>query len=156
MAYMNRARKAELAPAVRAVLARYGIKGTIGVSNYSTLTVTLKEGRLDLIGEANAFNREYALRTGQRFYPVSGNYQANPYKGADEFADPVIARFFRELTAAMRGKLWYDNSDIQTDYFDTAYYLQINVGKYDRPYVCTGPTLDGLVNGQPAEFYTFA
>jgi hypothetical protein len=141
MAYMNQARKAELAPGIKAVLARYGVKGTIGVSNYSTLVVNLREGALDLIEEANAFNREYALRTGQRFYPVEGYYQANPYKGADAYADTVIGNFFRELTAAMRGDLWYDNSDIMTDYFDTAYYLNINVGQWNQPYVFTGATV---------------
>ena len=141
MAYMNQARKAELAPGIKAVLARYGVKGTVGVSNHSTLVVTIKSGNLDFIGEANRWNREYAERTGQRFHPVSGYYQANPYKGAAEFADETIAAFFKELTAAMRGNLWYDNSDIMTDYFDTAYYLDINIGKWDRPYVFTGITV---------------
>jgi hypothetical protein len=156
MAYMNQARKAELAPGIKAVLAKYGVKGSISVDNHSTLVVTIKEGAPDFIGEANRFNREYAERRGERFHPVEGYYQANPYRGADDYADTTVGQFFRDLTAAMRGNLWYDNSDIMTDYFDTAYYLQINVGKYDRPYVCTGPTLNGLVNGQPEEFYTFA
>jgi hypothetical protein len=138
MAYMNQARKAELAPAIKAVLQKFGMKGTIGVSNYSTLIVNLQSGELDLIEEANAFNREFAQRTGQKFYPVTGNYQANPYKGADAYADSVVGQFFKELTAAMRGKIWYDNSDIMTDYFDTAYYMEINVGKWNKPYVFTG------------------
>jgi len=137
MAYMNQERKAQLAPAIKAVLARYGMKGSISVDNHSTLVVTLKEGRLDLIGEANRFNREYAERTGQRFYEVRDYYQANAYR-PDTYADNRVGRFFRELTAAMRGNLWYDNSDAMTDYFDTAYYLHINVGRWNRPYVFTG------------------
>ena len=32
------------------------------------------------------------------------------------------------------GRAWYDNSDAMTDYFDTAYYTHINVGKWDKPY----------------------
>lgn len=138
MAYMNQARKAELAPGIKAVLKKYGVKGTIGVRNYASLVVNIKEGALDLIGEANAFNREFAERTGQRFYEVKGNYQANPYKGADAYADKTVGKFFKELTDAMRGNIWYDNSDLMTDYFDTAYYLDINVGNYDKPYVYTG------------------
>jgi hypothetical protein len=138
MAYMNQERKADLAPAIKAVLKKFGMKGTIGVSNYSTLIVNLQSGDLDLIEEANAFNREFAQRTGQKFYPVTDYYQANPYKGADAYADSVVGQFFKELTAAMRGKIWYDNSDIMTDYFDTAYYMEINVGKWNKPYVFTG------------------
>lgn len=138
MAYVSQEDKAKLAPGIKAVFAKYNVKGSISVRNHSSLVVTIKSGNLDFIGEANRWNREYAERTGQRFHPVSGYYQANPYKGAGEFADPVIAAFFKELTAAMRGDLWYDNSDIMTDYFDTAYYLDINIGKWDRPYVFMG------------------
>lgn len=28
----------------------------------------------------------------------------------------------------------YDNSDIMTDYFDVAFYYNINVGEYDKPH----------------------
>ena len=138
MAWMNQERKAQLAPGIKAVLKKYNVKGSISVNNHSTLVVTVKSGNLDFIGEANRFNREYAERTGQHFNEVKGYYQANPYKRAEEYADATIGAFFKELTAAMRGDLWYDNSDIMTDYFDTAYYLHINIGQWDRPYVCTG------------------
>jgi len=37
----------------------------------------------------------------------------------------------------MKGDQWYDNSDAMTDYFDTAYYMDINVGQWDKPYVLT-------------------
>jgi hypothetical protein len=30
---------------------------------------------------------------------------------------------------------YYYNSDAMTDYFDTAYYYYINVGKWNKPYV---------------------
>ena len=155
MAWMNQERKAQLAPGIKAVFAKYGVKGSIGVRHHSSLVVNIKSGALDFISEANRFNQAYAERTGQRFYPVTGYYQANPYKGADEYSDPTIGEFFKELSAAMRGDLWYDNSDIMTDYFDTAYYLDINVGRWDRPYVYTGRTADGLVNGVAEELYTF-
>jgi len=29
---------------------------------------------------------------------------------------------------------YYDNSDIQTDYFDVAFYYDIEIGSYDKPY----------------------
>ena len=32
------------------------------------------------------------------------------------------------------GKEWYDNSDAMTDYFDTAYYVSISVGKWNKDY----------------------
>jgi hypothetical protein len=30
---------------------------------------------------------------------------------------------------------WYDRSDLMTDYFDTAFYIHLNVGAWDKPYV---------------------
>ena len=31
-------------------------------------------------------------------------------------------------------KKYYDNSDPMTDYFDTAFYFHVEIGKWDRPY----------------------
>ena len=50
MAYMNQEQKKQRAPQIKKVLKKYGLKGTIGVRNYSTLYVTIKEGALDFIG----------------------------------------------------------------------------------------------------------
>ena len=29
---------------------------------------------------------------------------------------------------------WYDKSDAMTDYFDIAFYIWVNIGKWDKPY----------------------
>ena len=54
------------------------------------------------------------------------------------------SKFFEQVldiikTAPMRGEGynkdgWYDRSDAMTDYFDTAYYMSLNVGDYAKPY----------------------
>ena len=50
MAYMSQERKKELAPAIKSVLKKYNMKGSISVRHYSTLVVTIKSGALDIIG----------------------------------------------------------------------------------------------------------
>ena len=35
----------------------------------------------------------------------------------------------------MKGTTWYNNSDSMSDYFDIAYYLDVNIGKWDKGYV---------------------
>ena len=61
-----------------------------------------------------------------------------------EIGEDEIADFYEELIAAMNGAgsafANYDNSDIQTDYFDIGWYVDINVGKWDKPFVYTGET----------------
>ena len=45
--------------------------------------------------------------------------------------------FINELQVAMRGTMYYNNDDIMTDYFDSAYFMGINIGKYNKPYKLT-------------------
>ena len=52
MAYIGQKEKKELAPGIKAVLKKYGMKGTIGIDNHSGLKVNLKEGVIDF-GETN-------------------------------------------------------------------------------------------------------
>lgn len=36
------------------------------------------------------------------------------------------------------GRVWYNNSDSMTDYFDTAFYFDLRIGDYDKPYEFKG------------------
>ena len=127
MAYVSQDLKKKLAPAIKAVLKKYGLKGSVAVNHYSTLVVNIKSGVLDLIGDVNkASQRE-----------VVGYHQVNVYHAESWASDPKIKALYKELIAAMKGDSWFDKSDIMTDYFHTAYYLSINVGKWDKPYELT-------------------
>lgn len=138
MAYMNQERKKQLAPAIKAVLKKYGMKGTIGVRNHSSLIVNIKEGSLDLLGAAQKHNDEYArVRGFLKPYQVGDYLQVNHYccvENAERVGETTIAKFYEELIAAMKGDLYYDNSDAMIDYYDTAYYMNINAGNWDKPY----------------------
>lgn len=140
MAYISQETKKELAPAIKAVAKKYGVKVTIGIDHYSSLVVKIKEGALDLIGAANAHNKFEAERRGQDAYDVGTNYDLNPYWSQQNFERVGYdkeAKFVEEMIAAMKGTKWYDNSDAMTDYFDTAYYLTLKVGQWNKPYTYT-------------------
>ena len=49
----------------------------------------------------------------------------------------IVEKFINELQVAMRGTMYYNNDDIMTDYFDSAYFMGINIGKYNKPYKLT-------------------
>ena len=36
------------------------------------------------------------------------------------------------------GREYYDNSDAMIDYFDTAFYTNISIGKWNKPYEFKG------------------
>ncbi len=139
MAYMNQEQKKQRAPQIKKVLKKYGLKGTIGVRNYSTLYVTIKEGALDFIGAAQKINNDYAEMRGIK--PViMDNYDTIHHTHADRYRrfDETIANFIDELAAAMKGDNYYNNDDAMTDYFDRAFYIDINIGNWEKPYIYTG------------------
>ena len=130
MAYVSQEMKKELAPQIKAVLKKYKVKGSIKVSNHSTLCVNLKSGEVDFAMDqvVDEGAREGAKR---KFH-----YQINPYWFTENYCGNTNS-FLTELFAAMKGDKWYDRSDAQTDYFDTAYYVAINAGAWDKDYEVT-------------------
>lgn len=137
MAYMSQEMKKKLAPAIKAVLKKYNVKGTVAVRNHSTLVVNIKSGALDLVGAANRHSKEKMSQRG--FDYVEYDYfDMNQYHFSSwmrDIGEEEIANFADELVAAMKGDVWYDNSDSQIDYFETAYFIDINVGNWEKPYV---------------------
>ena len=114
MAYMNQERKAQLAPAIKAICKKHGVKASLAVHNYSTLVLNIKSGKIDFGGD---------------------RIQVNHYWYKDHYADkPAALAFLSEVIPAMNvGN--HDRSDIQTDYFDVGWYIDVNVGKWNKPYV---------------------
>lgn len=141
MAYMSQERKKEIAKNVKAVAKAYGFGGrdiTVGVHHHSSLVVNIFKGPLDFIGDAQKHNDEYARMRGEQSRPVGKYIQVSQYHCEKWAIDPVIKRFYGDLLAAIKSTGYYNNSDAQIDYFDHDFYIDINVGKWDRDYVCYG------------------
>jgi hypothetical protein len=119
MAFVSQDDKAKLAPAIKAVLKKHGVKGSIGVRHHSTLVVTLQSGSIDFGSDYIQVNHHH-IETSERY-------------------SPEAKAFLTELVAAMYSEDWFDRSDSQTDYFHCSYYLSVNVGKWNKPYICTAP-----------------
>lgn len=130
MAYMNQERKAERAPAVKAICAKYGIKASLAVRNHSTLVLNVKSGVIDFI---NNFNTTVAADCG--FTPAKQSIQINPYHYEKHFSGDSL-KFLEEVMAVMNTGN-HDNSDMQTDYFDVGFYVDINIGAWNKPYSLT-------------------
>ena len=132
MAYMNQERKAKISAALRPVLARYGVKGTLSVRNHMAIVLTLKSGAIDFIQN---FNETHDTQ-GRPFQPAQDYLDVNPYWFQDHFSGTAKA-FLTEAFQALRAADYYDNSDAMTDYFDTAYYYDLQIGRWNRPYTVT-------------------
>jgi hypothetical protein len=122
MAYMNQEKKAKIAAKLKPVLKKYGIKGSLSVHNHSSICLTVKSGTIDFFEDYG--DREDAAKFG---------IQVNPYWYHEHFAGKS-KEFLKEAFAALYGADYYNNSDAQIDYFDTAYYVSLNIGKWSAPY----------------------
>lgn len=138
MAYMNQEKKAKLAPTIKAVMKKYGVKGSISVHNHSSLVVTVKSGPIDFIDNyiETDIKRPYskpAMSEQQvEYLRKNRNLDVNPYWYKEHFSGKAKA-FLSELIPAMNDGN-HDNSDIQTDYFDVGWYISVNIGKWNKPY----------------------
>jgi hypothetical protein len=63
------------------------------------------------------------------------HYHTHWYGKYEEFFNKIIEIIKTAPFKAGVGDLWFDESDSMTDYFHTAYYMSIGIGKWDKPYV---------------------
>ena len=132
---MNQERKQKISNALKPILAKYKVKGSLSVRNHMTIVLTLKSGAIDFIGNSNRVcgNDFYQVQRG--FKPNDTGYdQINPYWFQNHY-DGDAKAFLTEAFEALKAADWYDESDAMTDYFNTAYYVDVNIGKWDKPYI---------------------
>jgi hypothetical protein len=135
---MNQSKKAVIASKVKPILAKYGMKGSLRVRNHSTICLTLTSGKVDFIGDL-CESRQFGYVTHKLDKDeMRKRYELdiNPYWFQEHYTGESLA-FLSEIIPAMKGADWYDRSDAQVDYFDTAYYFDVNVGKWNKPYTLT-------------------
>jgi len=103
---------------------KFGVRKATGSMS---VNVTVKQGPTDFSGFF-AHGNGYA----QINHYHTGNYGEH-------------AKFFEEIVKIIKtapingngyhkGRGHYDNSDAQFDYYDTAYYMSLDVGKWNDPY----------------------
>lgn len=130
MAYVSQETKAKLSPKIKAVLKKYGIKGTIAVRHHSTLVLNIKGGKIDFIKNYNETGHN---QFGSRGQQAEDYIQVNPYWYHEHFSGRA-RKFLGEVIEAMKGPDYFDHSDAQIDYFHRSHYYDINIGSWNKPY----------------------
>lgn len=125
MAYVSQELKARLAPRIRAICKRHGIKASLAVRNHSSLVLTVRQGGIDFVAD-------YGISPQDRTHAKQFGIQVNPYHYKSHFNGRAL-KFLSEVIPAMNDGN-HDRSDIQTDYFDVGWYIDVNIGRWNRPY----------------------
>lgn len=134
MAYCSQETKKEVSPAIKAVMKKYGMKGSIAIRNHMVLVVNIKSGKLDIMEnwykKSTRFSdtNEYGdIIKKPEYISVNEYWIDSNYTG-------IVKDFLKDLIFAMKTPDWRNNSDIQSDYFDISYYTDVNIGSWNKPY----------------------
>ena len=137
MAYFNQERKSQKAPVIKAILKKYGVKGSLAVRNHSTFVLNIKSGSIDFI--ENYIETDSKVFHGKKMDQGQIDYlrknkavDVNPYWFQEHYSGKAKQFLTEVFTAMNKGN--HDNSDIQTDYFDVGWYVDVNIGSWNKPY----------------------
>jgi hypothetical protein len=141
MAYFNQERKQERAPVIKAILKKYGVKGSLAVRNHSTFVLNIKSGSVDFIENyiKTDADKHYGNKMDQNqidYLRKNKAVDVNPYWFQEHYSGKA-KQFLTEVFAAMN-KGNHNNSEIQTDYFDVGWYVDVNIGQWNKPYELEG------------------
>ena len=129
MAHMNQAKKKIIKANLDKVLKPLGIKYSLRVDNHMAIQCTIRSGSVDFIG-----NMKSMLKGDQfRLTTDRGYIQVNPYWYNEHFTGDART-IINDVIDGLKSADYYDRSDAQVDYFDTAYYMHLNIGDWDKPY----------------------
>ena len=134
MAYMSQERKKEIHAKIKPILRKYGMKGSMAVRTHSTLVLNLKSGKVDFAADLNRERVDIMGNMARPAEEIRKNYQMdiNPFWYQEHFTG-IAKAFLTEIFAEMN-KGNHDRSDIQSDYFDVGWYVDVNVGNWNKPY----------------------
>lgn len=127
MAYVDQSKKAKIAAALKPVMPK-GWKYSLAVRHHSTIVLTITAAPFDLIGSlANSPARDPSTIT---------HADLNTHYIREQFEDECVADVFEAIKGALDTDN-HDRSDIMTDYFDVGHYVDIKIGRWDKPFAVT-------------------
>jgi len=83
--------------------------------------ITIKSGAVDFSDIMGTTDFDKYVQVNQYHLQNYGNHKS--------LFEKII-----EIIKTAPSRKWYNNSDAMTDYFDVAFYFDLNVGEWDKPY----------------------
>lgn len=114
-AYVSKEKMKEVQTELKETFPQY--KFSIRKRHYSTICVSILSGPLTLTKDPRGHES------------VNGRYIKDHYKD-----NPEAAEFLQQVMNIV-DKGNYNNSDYMTDYYDVGYYVDLEIGQWDKPYV---------------------
>lgn len=136
MAYMSQEKKSKIAADLKKALKGVNIKYSLSVRNHSTIVMTIYASEFDFFNDVVFTN--YTLlqdspEIAREKLREQGYLHVNPYWYHEHFVGR--SKKFFELIFPILNKGNHDRSDIMTDYFDVGWYVDVNIGKWNKAYI---------------------
>lgn len=134
MAYITKEEVKAKNEALKVLNKKYGVKARFSGSNSSSLKLKVTEGVIDFVANwidccvtQPQFSAENATRIAkQQYIQVNHFYIDRAFSG-------VALEYLQEAYKIMLDG-HFDKSDVMTDYFHCAWYNNISIGAWDKPY----------------------
>lgn len=104
------------------------LKFGVRKQHYSSVVITIKSGTVDF---SDLLDEHGYAQTNQYWLHRMGEHQ--------ELFEEIYKVIKTAPASIEGGREWFDDSDSMTDYFHTAFYMSVNIGSWDKPYVCSKP-----------------
>lgn len=135
MAYVNKEVMQKAKEAVKKLCKEYNMKVSLAGLHTSTLRATIQAGEIDLISNAHDCAMQsprYDNDTWMNFIIKNGHLDINRYYIHQNYSGRAL-EFIEKLHDILKADHW-DESDAMTDYFSCAFYINMQVGKWNKPY----------------------
>lgn len=130
MAYMSQEKKQEINASLKKVMPK-SWNWSLSVSHHSTIVLTIQSAPVDLCTEWQENVNRRRMQENDQCLNRPSYVQVNPYYPENQFDEslPVI-----EAALACLYEGHWDHSDSQTDYFHCAWYVNVNLGRWNKPF----------------------
>lgn len=126
MAYINQADKKIIKSNLDKVMPK-GWKFSLSIQHSMKITLNIKSAPVDLV---DIVSTNYGKEVKPSYISVSQYYIGDIF---NKF--PELKTTFEQILTAMKSANWFDKSDSQSDYFHTAYYIDITLGTFEKPFL---------------------
>ena len=124
MAYISADEVRAIRVALKEKFGSRGFKFGVRNSNQMEVIVTVLCGPTDFSD----------ILKGKECFQIN-NYYLDDYRQHETFFKEIETIIKTAPATVNGGWVWYNNSDVQSDYFDRAYYYSMRIGAWDKPYV---------------------
>ncbi|MGL6229354.1 MAG: hypothetical protein ACRC3J_09135 [Culicoidibacterales bacterium] len=119
MAFVSKELKAKIATKLKTVVPKDWKYSLAVVDGKMTIQMTIASAPVDLINE-------------RKHNVADGYFTVNQYRPEFDYTGDTLAVIKSILEVLNLDN--HNNSDVQSDYFDVGHYVDLRVGKYEKPF----------------------